>query len=341
MTPDDRIERVSRRFWLDRATMETIAHEEGVSRSTISRLLDTARATGVVSVSVNPVHGRAAAMGAELGRRFGIAARVVAVPDDASDLARLQTVAAETAALLDEVVDSGTTLGLAWGTTTSAVGQHLRARPLRDVHVVQLNGAMNTHSSGVGYGSDVLGRFGNAWDAQVHHFPVPAFFDRPETRQAMWRERSVRRVLNLQQAADVALFGIGAMAGSLPSRVHTEGYLTPGDRADLAAAHVVGDVCTVFLRADGSWEGIPLNARTSGLIPPALRRIPRRVCAVAGGSKVPGLVAALAADLVTDLVLDQRTAHELLTHRPVVRPVPLWRPAAGPAPEAVSGARGA
>jgi DNA-binding transcriptional regulator LsrR (DeoR family) len=324
VTPDDRLARVARRYWLDRATMEAIAAEEGVSRSTISRMLDAARSTGVVTVQVNPVHGRAAAMGTELGHRYGVAARVVTMRDDASDLVRLHGVATETAGLLDEVMGAGMTLALAWGTTTSAVGERLRARPLRDAHVVQLNGAMNTHSSGVGYGSDVLGRFGTAWDAQVHHFPVPAFFDRPETRQAMWRERSVRRVLAIQQAADVALFGIGAVAGAVPSRVWTEGYLTAADRADLAAGHVVGDVCTVFLRADGSWEGIPLNARTSGLTPPALRRIPRRVCAVAGSNKVVGLAAALAGGLVTDLVLDERTASELLVRRPAARPPALW-----------------
>ena len=325
MTQDARLERIATRYWLDRATMEVIASEEGVSRSTISRLLDAARAAGIVTVSVNPVHVRATAMVAELQHRHNVRARVVPAPGGATDLEVLHLVAAETAALLDEVMGAGMTLALAWGTTTGAVGQHLRARPLRDAHVVQLNGAMNTHSSGIGYGSDVLGRFGAAWDAQVHHFPVPAFFDVPETREAMWRERSVRRVLAIRQAADVALFGIGAMAATVPSRVWTEGYLSDTDRADLSACHVVGDVCTVFLRADGSWEGIPLNARTSGLTPPALRRIPRRVCGVAGRDKVVGLAAALAAGLVTDLVLDERTASELLARRPGARPAPMAR----------------
>ncbi len=319
MADGERVERVARSYYVDGETMEAIAVREGVSRSTVSRLLDAARSTGVVSIRVNPAHGRAAAMARELQQRHGVAARVVPLPDGAGPADRLQVVAEATGRLLDEVVAAGTVVGVAWGTTTGAVSRHLLARPLPDVQVVQLNGAMNTHSSGVGYGSDVLGRFAAAWGGQVHHFPVPAFFDHPDTRQAMWRERSVRRVLGLQQAAGVALFGVGALGGAVPSRVWAEGYLTPRDRAELTAAGVVGDVCTVFLRADGSWEGLDLNARSSGLPPPVLRRVPRRVCAVTGEDKVVALSAALAAGLVSDLVLDEVAAHELLARRAPVR----------------------
>ncbi|TXR58219.1 transcriptional regulator [Quadrisphaera setariae] len=298
--------------------MEAIASEEGVSRSTVSRLLETARAAGIVSIQVVPVHGRASVVEQEIAHRHGVSTRVVPLPDGVGAVERLHLVARTAGRVLDSAVAAGMIVGVAWGTTTSAVSEHLLARPLADVQVVQLNGAMNTLSSGVGYGTDVLGRFAAAWDAQVHHFPVPAFFDHVETRQAMWRERSVQRVLRLQHAADVALFGIGAFGGAVPSRVWAEGYLTGPDRAALTAT-AVGDVCTVFLRADGSWEGLPLNARSSGPVPPVLRRIPRRICAVADEAKVPGLLAALAAGLVTDLVLDERAARELLSARAVTR----------------------
>ncbi|MGQ7295439.1 sugar-binding transcriptional regulator [Quadrisphaera sp. KR29] len=314
MSDDERLERVARKYYLGRQTMEAVAAEEGVSRSTVSRLLEAARAAGIVSIQVVPVHGRAAAMEKELAQRHGVAARVVPLPEGVGPVERLHHVARMTGRVLDQAVSAGMVVGVAWGTTTGAVSEHLLARPVRDVQVVQLNGAMNTHSSGVGYGSDVLGRFADAWDAQVHLFPVPAFFDHVETRRAMWRERSVQRVLRLQHAADVALFGVGAFGGAVPSRVWAEGYLTGPDRAALAAT-AVGDVCTVFLRADGSWEGLPLNARSSGPVPPVLRRVPRRICAVADEAKVPGLLAALAAGLVTDLVLDERSARELLASR--------------------------
>ncbi|GAA2021517.1 sugar-binding domain-containing protein [Pseudokineococcus marinus] len=312
---EEDLERVARRYWDDGVTMDVIAREEGVSRSTVSRMLDAARAAGIVQVTVRSVHGRAAGLAAGLRERFGVDVVVEPVPDGATDLARLDAAAAATARLLDELMGSGMVLGVAWGTTTSAVARHLTARSTVDAHVVQLNGGANTRSSGLGYAGEVVDRFGAAWGAEVHQFPVPAFFDAVATRRAMWRERSVRGVLALQQRCDVALFGVGTVAAGVPSRVYTAGYLTDADRVSLAEEHVVGDVCTVFLRRDGSWEGVPLNARSSGPPPPALRRIPRRVCAVAGTGKVPALAAALAAGLVTDLVLDSATARALMAHR--------------------------
>lgn len=75
---------------------------------------------------------------------------------------------------------------------------------------MQLNGAANTRTSGVDYAGNLISRFADAFDARVHHFPVPAFFDYAETRRAMWRERSIARVLDMQRRADIALFLVGA-----------------------------------------------------------------------------------------------------------------------------------
>ena len=142
----------------------------------------------------------------------------------------------------------------------------------------------------------------------VHLFPVPAFFDFAETRDAMWRERSVARVLDVQRRADIALFSVGAVGGEVPSHVYSAGYLEPQDIETLSVEGIVGDVCTVFLRADGSYDDLSLNKRATGPTPAELRRIPRRLCAVAGDSKVRPLLAALRAGVITHLVLDEQTA---------------------------------
>ncbi|MDQ4024741.1 MAG: helix-turn-helix domain-containing protein [Actinomycetota bacterium] len=303
-------------YYLQDMKMETIARHLRTSRSTVSRLIKRARENGGVEITLRPGHSRAPGLGTEIGTKFGIDAYVVPVPDSAGHEDRLEQVAIATARLVGRWFDSAMVLGIAWGTTLSAIARHLPNKSTRGAAVVQLNGAANTRTSGVGYAGDLIAGFGAAFDAHVHHFPVPAFFDYAETREAMWRERSIRRVLDVQAQADIALFSVGAVSGGVPSHVYAAGYLEPEDVALLDAEGVVGDVCTVFLRADGTYRDISINARASGPTPHQLRRIPRRLCAVAGDNKVAPLRAALAAGVVTDLVLDERTAALLLDGAP-------------------------
>lgn len=310
---DQDVLRAASMYYLQDLTMETIAKHLGTSRSTVSRMVKHARETGLVEITLRPTHSNAPSLGQKIREIYGIEAYVVAVPDGDSEVERLEQVALTTARLIGTWFDSNMILAVAWGTTLSAIARNLPRKTTRGSAVVQLNGAANTRTSGVEYAGDLIAEFGRAFDAHVHYFPVPAFFDYAETKEAMWRERSVRRVLAQQRRADIALFSVGALSGGLPSHVYTAGYLEPGDVALLDREGVVGDVCTVFLREDGTYRDVALNARATGPTPRELRRVPRRVCAVAGDNKVVPLRAALRADVVTHLIVDEVTATKLLS----------------------------
>jgi DNA-binding transcriptional regulator LsrR (DeoR family) len=299
-------------YYLQDLTMEAIALEMHTSRSSVSRLISFARESGLVKISVKPPDDSISSIQSELNKRFALATHVVPVPDNVSEVDRLERVATVAARILDRFLDSGMTAGLAWGTTISAVSRHLVPRQLHDVEFVQLNGAGNQYTSGVVYASELLRRFGEAFSAVTHEFPVPALFDDPRAKELMWRERSTLRVLEVQKRMDVALFGLGAPFSDVPSHAYSGGYLNESDYAAMIEADVVGDIATVFFREDGSWRDIPLNTRASGPEMPVLRRVPRRVCVVAGSSKVKSLRGALNAGLVTDLIIDETTASALV-----------------------------
>lgn len=305
--------RAATMYYLQDMKMEAIARHLRTSRSTVSRLLKRARDTGLVEITLRAASTRAPGLGQSISAMFGVATFVVPVPDTTNDVDRLEQVALTSAKLLASWFDSDMVMGVAWGTTLAAVGRHLTHKPTRGSSVVQLNGAANNRTSGVDYSSNLISTFGAAFDAAMHYFPVPAFFDFPETKAAMWRERSVRRVLEVQGRADIALFSVGAVAGAIPSHVYAAGYLDDDDVRTLHAENVVGDVCTVFLRADGSYRDVVLNARATGPTPEELHRVPRRVCVVAGDNKVVPLLAALRSGVVTDLVVDEVTASRLLS----------------------------
>jgi deoxyribonucleoside regulator len=243
--------------------------------------------------------------------RFGVAPHIVPVPDHLSEVDRLERVALSAARILGSFFDSNMTMGIAWGSTMSAVSRHLVSKTTHNAQIVQLNGAANTRTTGIVYASEILQRFGDAFGAYVQHFPVPAFFDDPLTKEAFWRERTTRRVLEIQGRMDVALFGIGSPYADVPSHVYTTGYLDDQDFRSLRDAGVVGDVATIFLRADGSDSGIPLNARATGPDFATLRQVARRVCVSSGVSKLEAVRGALAAGLITDLIIDEGTARAL------------------------------
>lgn len=314
--------RAASMYYLQDLKMEVIARHLGTSRSTVSRLIKRARETGLVEITLRPASTRAPGLGRSLSAAFGIDAYVVPVPDSSSHIERLDQVSMTAAKLLTSWFDSDMVLGVAWGTTLASVSRYLVPKTTRGSAVVQLNGAANMRTSGVDYASDLISSFGTAFAAAVHHFSVPAFFDFSDTKAAMWRERSVRRVLDMQRRADIAVFSVGAVAGAVPSHVYSAGYLDDADVRVLHDEGVVGDVCTVFLRADGSWEDVPLNARATGPTPAELQRLPRRVCVVAGDNKVAPLLAALRAGVVTDLVVDETTAVGLLD---AAEPAPVRR----------------
>ncbi len=318
MTADGRADRnraavtAARRYYLEGHTMEAIARELRTSRSTVSRLLGHARETGVVEIRVQPPLDEVMRLETELAGRYGVAAHVVPAHDCLSDVDRLDRVARAAGRMLSGFVDSGSVVGVAWGSTVNAVSRQLVSKRVAHSVVVQLNGAGNVRSTGVEYASAILDRFGEAFGAHVEQFPIPAVFDEQETRAAMWRERSTRRVLAVQASADVVLFGLGAPFAEVPSQVHLGGYLDTQDYESLARDGAVGDVATVFYRLDGSSEDVVLNRRTTGPPIARLRRVPRRVCVVSGLRKLRSVRGALAAHLPTDLVLDDALARALL-----------------------------
>lgn len=316
MTTDDpraqAILRAAQLYYLQDQTMDAIGREMGVSRSSVSRMLAEARSSGIVEIRLHSPFEAGSTLEQALAARFGIAVHVVPVAGPISDIDRLERVAMTAARLITRFVDANMTMGIAWGSTIGAISRHLIPKETTNSVVVQMNGAGNLQTTGVDYASEILQRFGTAFSTDIEQFPVPAFFDDPRTREAVWRERGTRRVLDVQSRMDIALFGLGSPFSEVPSQVYIGGYLDADDYRTLSEDHVVGDVATVFYRLDGSYRDVRLNARATGLDLARLRRVARRVAVASGIQKLDSVRGALAAGLVTDLILDEGLARRLL-----------------------------
>ncbi|RKT33735.1 DNA-binding transcriptional regulator LsrR (DeoR family) [Microbacterium sp. AG1240] len=304
--------RAAQLYYLQDLTMDAIAHEMRVSRSSVSRMLAHARDVGLVTINVHSPQDARSLVERRLAERFGVIAHVVPTPERISEADRLERTALSAARILAHRLESSMTIGVAWGATLSVVGRHLQAKVTHDSHIVQMNGAANVRTSGIPYAGEILDRFGAALSASVHQFPVPALFDDPMTKDAMWRERSIRAVLDMQDRVSVFVFGLGSPHAEVPSHVYSGDYFDDIDLRAIERAGVVGDCATVFYRLDGSSDGIDLNARSSGPDLESVRRIPTRFCVVSSLSKLDALRGALAAGIITELVVEETLARRLL-----------------------------
>lgn len=303
--------RASHLYYIQNLTMDRIATELQISRSSVSRLISFARDSGLVEIRLHSPLDQITQLQQQLHDRFSLTAHIVPAGDAATEVDRLERVALSAARILTDYIDSTMVLGLAWGSTIASVSRHLVRKPVRNVQVVQLNGAGNAHTTGLVYASEIISRFGAAFGATVQQFPVPAFFDDPATKEALWRERSTARVLAVQRRMDIAIFGIGSPDAAVPSHVYAGGYLDRDDYESLARSGVVGDIATMFFREDGTSDNIPLNARSSGPDLSLLAKVPRRIAVVSGQAKLSALRGAVATGVITDLIVDEITAGQL------------------------------
>lgn len=316
MKTEDRIYqealKVATMYYYQGMTTEAIAKEMKFSRPKVSRLLSHARSTGMVEIRIVNVQKLLSPLETQIRERFGLqAVHIVPAPELLGEVIWLERVARYAANYLNTILTDGQTVAVAWGTTISEITAHLIPRQITDMTIVQLNGSGNTYTPDNRYAANILDHFARNFEANAVLFPVPTFFDYRETKEAMWRERSIRRIIDVQNSADVLLYSIGAVDAGVPSHVYSHGYLDPDDIAELEREGIVGDLATVFFRGDGTWEDIALNQRASGPPLSLYTSGKRAICVVSGRSKIPGLLAALRARLMTELIVDEPTARQL------------------------------
>ena len=162
---DDMYQAASR-YYVQGETMDAIAKQLGLSRSSVSRLLKEARETGLVRISLADEAGSRSPLAASIGRTFGVRVHLVAVREGVSEQRRFDQVARLAGRLFSEAVTDHCVIGVAWGVTSSLVVRHLQPKPLVDSIVVQMNGGTNQWSSGIPYVGEILQSVGDAFNSR-------------------------------------------------------------------------------------------------------------------------------------------------------------------------------
>lgn len=301
--------KVARMYYHVGLSTTDIAKQLGVSRPTVSRLLSWAKSYGIVEFRILDHRVQQLSLETQLEREFEIAdVKVVPVSPDWNDAERQQGVAAFAAHYLNSLMSPNTTVALAWGSTISLLADALIPKPLAGVTIAQMNGSGNS-GQGLSYAAGIISRFADNYSAATQLLPIPAYFDEPTTKDAMFRERSIRQALGVAKKAQIVLFSIGVPDAY--SYVYRAGYVEDTELAALREDGVVGDIATVFFREDGTYKDIFMNRRSSGPDLASLADHKHAICIVSGEKKLRGVRGALKGKFFNTLIIDEPSARAL------------------------------
>jgi len=106
-------------------TMDAIASELTISRSSVRRFIAFARDSGLVEIRLHSPIDQLTQLQHQLPDRFGLTAHIVRTGNAVTEIYRLDRVAMSAARILTDFIDSTMIPGVAWGSTIASVRRHL------------------------------------------------------------------------------------------------------------------------------------------------------------------------------------------------------------------------
>ncbi len=301
---------VARRFYIDDQSKIEIAADLGISRFKVARMLELARAHGLVTIRLNDDGALDGDLSQHLAQHLGLAEVVVVHANGDAEHVR-RRVATAGAEFLSSTLRDGETLGMAWGRTLSALTESLPRLPR--MSIVQLTGAAG---SDLGQSPVELVRLlAQNSGGSAHPIFAPLVVETAEIARSLRQQPDIARAIAMFADVTTALVSVGSWN---PPDSQLYEFLPQADRDDLVARGVIAEVSATLLSADGDEIADDFADRTIAVTSAQLRAIPR-VLAVAAGTRKVGAVAAVAqAGLITGLVVDHSLAEALLAGPPVI-----------------------
>ena len=287
-------------YYMEDNTQAQIAEVMGVSRAKVIRLLEEARAQGIVQFSFRKNDSQRVSAEQLLIDRFGLKdAFVIPTPLDSSAIN--QSIAQGAAHYVSDHLREDGYLNIGYGDTVSRMLGFLAKNREESLNVVSLTGGVSYYLPSVGT---------TAYSMHLFLTPSPLVVSSRQVRDALLDEKSLQDVSTMTEYADMSVVGIGAAVEG--ATVLRNGILNEGELTVLKMQGAVGDVLNHFMDKDGNLIQTEIEDRVISTDLDKLRQL-KNVVGVAGGKdKAMAIKAVLNGGYLNVLITDSDTAAELL-----------------------------
>jgi DNA-binding transcriptional regulator LsrR (DeoR family) len=309
---------VAEMYYLQGKNQDEIAGIIGVTRSMVSRMLTEARTRGIIEVRIRRPLQFDHLLESALKKHFGLLSVCVVEIHGLEDKHLLTYLGSAGAEMVMGYLAPNLILGIAWGTSVSAVVDALEVEDQQPIKIVQLvgaPGARNNEYDGHGLALRLAQKLGG----EAYFLNAPFICPSPEIAQSLVETPGVRETVAMHGKANLALVGVGSTQPKYSS-FYLAGYVPLEELKQLIDAGAVGDVCGLHFDIQGNEICDDFCERLVTVRKEVLLSISIRIGIAGGPGKAEPILGALRAGYVNALVTDSITARKLIELDQETRP---------------------
>lgn len=300
---------VAEMYYLQGMRQAEIGKVIGVTASMVSRLLTQAQQQQVVQIRIRRPLQSDVELEQTLAKLFGLQ-HVQVVMIRGYEFPYLKYIGGAGAQVFKRYLSPGITVGIAWGTTLSALVDEFELENPIPVKLVELVGAMGARNSEY-EGHGIVTRLSQKLGGEHYFLNAPFVCANAETARSLMNDPILEQPLKLARQAQVALLGAGSL--QIPhATVHRFGYFSTELIEELRGVQAVGNVCGLYYDIHGNEVCSDFCQRLVTISKADLLRIPIRIGVVGGPDKAEPILGALRGNFINVLVTDNLTARNVL-----------------------------
>lgn len=297
------IVKIAQLYYEQEMTQAQIAHELGIYRTTISRLLKRGRELGVVTIAINYDYNDSLWLEEQLKQKFALKEAVVAPLESETGTYGAQ--------LVERLLTSDAVVGFGWGRAVSSLVEALpTASQPRSLTCVPIVGGPSGklpsryHVNTLTYGA------ATRLKGESYLADFPALLDNPVIRNGIMQSQHFKTLAEYWQRLDIALVGIGSPA--IRHAANWQAFYGNAQSDELIARQVAGDICSRFFDHDGAPVQTAMHEKTLSITLATLHQARYVIGIATGEEKRAAILGALRGKHINTLVTDRATADYLV-----------------------------
>jgi len=298
-----------------------IADQLGITRQTVSRLLQKSRDEGIVKISIQSPVVEAVALETQLEEKFNLKNSIVIQKDYISNDQLIEKLGMAAAEYLFKVIASKMRIGIGFGKSiefmAEYINDHFRRSTVKDVQIVQMVGNIksNLFSENSQYIASLIAKKMQA-STQLLHAPFCAEDD--YVRAFFLNDSTVQNVLEQLNHLDYAFVEVRPADRVYPVSIKKMkpaniSYLNFLGINYLSNLDVVGEICLNYFNDRGHFVDTRLSEYLIGINAKQLLRNKNIVGIAGGNDNQNATLGALKTGAINVLITDEDTAKFILS----------------------------